>query len=54
LPEQRDKAVAVLDIGGRNGHSEHQAQRVDNGAALLAPYWVQMILSSGISQRSKR
>jgi hypothetical protein len=29
LLEQRDKAVAVLDIGRRDGHTEHQAQRVD-------------------------
>jgi hypothetical protein len=36
LLEQRDKAVAVLDIGRRDGHTEHQAQRVDNGVALLA------------------
>jgi hypothetical protein len=36
LLEQRDKAVAVLDIGWGDGHTEHQAQRVDNGVALLA------------------
>jgi hypothetical protein len=35
LLEQRDKAVAVLDIGRRDGHTD-QAQRVDNGVALLA------------------
>jgi hypothetical protein len=33
--EQRDKAVAVLDVGRRDGHTD-QAQRVDNGVALLA------------------
>jgi hypothetical protein len=32
--EQRDKAVAVLDVGRRDGHTD-QAQRVDNGVALL-------------------
>jgi hypothetical protein len=37
-----------------DGRTEHQAQRVDKDVAPSCPYWAQVILSSAVSQRSKR
>jgi hypothetical protein len=50
LAQERDRAVAVLDVGGMNEDAQQQAKRVDEDVALAARRLLARVVARGVER----